>query len=114
MDFPSRHARVAFLLNVLRFIPEQADPYSMSLDRSMLDHLRDNVEGDPEAAKRELHDSVSKIQNVYRNRTIRREIRATQQLLAADPRKVSYQKRVLKLLRQDFQFRRSWLGRFFR
>ena len=43
MDFPSRHARVAFLLNVLRFIPEQADPYSMSLDRSMLDHLRDNV-----------------------------------------------------------------------
>ena len=113
MDFPSRHARVAFLLNVLRFIPEQADPCSMSLDRSMLDHLRDNVEGDPESAKRELHDSVSKIQNVYRNRTIRREIRATQQLLAADPRKVSYQKRVLKLLRQDFQFRRSWLGRFF-
>ena len=114
MDFPSRHARVAFLLNVLKFMPEQADPYSMSLDRSMLDHLRDNVEGEPEAAKQVLRDSVVKIQKVYRNRTIRREIRATQQLLAADPRKVSYQKRVLKLLRQDFQFRRSWLGCFFR
>lgn len=111
MDFPSRHARVAFLLNVLKSMPDQPDPYSMSLDRSMLDHLRDNVEGDPEAAKQELHDSVVKIQKVYRNRTIRREIRATQQLLAADPCKVSYQKRVLKLLRQDFQFRRSWLGR---
>ena len=34
-----------------------------------------------------------------------------QQLLAHEPRKVNYQKRVLKLLRQDFQFRRSWLGR---
>ena len=86
----------------------------MALDLSMLDHLRANVEGDPGAAKQVLRDSVVKIQNVYRNRTIRREIRATQQQLAADPLKVSYQKRVLKLLRQDFQSRRSWLARFFR
>ena len=78
MDFPSRHARVAFLLNVHKSMPEQPDPYRMSLDRSMLDHLRDNVEGDPEAAKKELHDSVVKIQKVCRSRTIRREIRATQ------------------------------------
>ena len=112
MDFPSRHARVAFLLNVLKSIPEQPDPYRMSLDRSMLDHLRDNVDGDPEAAKQELRDSVVKIQKVYRHRTIDREIRATQQLLASDPHKVSYQKRVLKLLRGDFKFRRSWLGFF--
>ena len=112
MDFPSRHARVAFLLNVLKSIPEQPDPYRMSLDRSMLDHLRDNVDGDPEAAKQELRDSVVKIQKVYRHRTIDREIRATQQLLASDPHKVSYQKRVLKLLRGDFEFRRSWLGFF--
>ena len=112
MDFPSRHARVAFLLNVLNAMPEQRDPYRMSLDRSMLDHLRDNVDGDPEAAKLELRDSVVKIQKVYRYRTIRQEIRSTEQLLASDPRKVSYQKRVLKLLRQDFQFRRSWLGFF--
>ena len=62
----------------------------MSLDRFMLDHLRNNVEGDSEAAKKDLHDSVVKIQKVYRNRTIRREIREMQQLLAADPRKVSY------------------------
>ena len=112
MDFPSRHARVAFLLNVLKSIPEQPDPYRMSLDRSMLDHLRDNVDGDPEAAKQQLRDSVVKIQKVYRHRTIDREIRATQQLLASDPHKVSYQKRVLKLLRGDFEFRRSWLGFF--
>ena len=114
LDLPSRRAKVAFLLNVLKFMPEQADPYSMSLDYSMLDYLRDSVEGDPEVAKRELYDSVLRIQNVYLNRTIRREIRATQQLLAADPHRVSYEKRVLKLLRQDFQSRRSWLARFFR
>ena len=114
MDFPSRHARVAFLLNVLKFMPEQDDPFSMLLDRSMLDRLRGNVEVDPEVAKQELRDSVVKIQRIFRDRTIRSEINAMQQLLASDPRKVSYQKRVLKLLRQDFQSRRSWLARFFR
>ena len=112
MDFPSRHARVAFLLNVLDSMPEQHDPYQMSLDRSMLNHLRDNVDGDPEVAKRDLRESVAKIQKIYRTRTIDREIRATQRLLSSDPRKISYQKRVLKLLRHDFEFRQSWMGFF--
>ena len=80
----------------------------------MLDRLRGNVEVDPEIAKQELRDNVVKIQRIFRDRTIRSEINAMQQLLASDPRKVSYQKRVLKLLRQDFQSRRSWLARFFR
>ena len=114
LDFPSRHARVAYLLKILDSVPEQTDPYSMALDRSMLDRLRGNVEVDPEVAKQELRDSVVKIQRIFRDRTIRSEINAMQQLLASDPRKVSYQKRVLKLLRQDFQSRRSWLARFFR
>ena len=111
LDFPSRHARVAYLLKILDSVSPQAYPDGMSLDRSMLNRLRANVEGDPEVAKQALRDSVVKIQRVYRNRTIRCEINAMQQLLAHDPRKISYQKRVLKLLRQDFQFRRSWLGR---
>ena len=67
-----------------------------------LDRLRGNVEVDPEIAKQELRDNVVKIQRIFRDRTIRSEINAMQQLLASDPRKVSYQKRVLKLLRQDF------------
>ena len=112
LDFPSRHARVAFLLNVLRSMPDELDPYQMSLDRSMLNRLRDDVGGDPESAKQELRNSVARIQNVYRKRTIDREIRDTEQLLATDPHKVSYQKRVLKLLRRDFEFRQSWLGLF--
>ena len=112
LDFPSRHARVAYLLKILDSVPEQTDPYSMALDRSMLDRLRGNFAVDPEVAKQELLDSVVKIQRIFRDRTIRSEINAMQQLLAYDPRKVSYQKRVLKLLRQDFQSRRSWLGRF--
>ena len=112
LDFPSRHARVAFLLNVLRSMPDEPDPYQMSLDRSMLNRLRDDVGGDPESAKQELRNSVARIQNVYRKRTIDREIRDTEQLLATDPHKVSYQKRVLKLLRRDFEARQSWLGWF--
>ena len=112
MDFPSRHARVAFLLNVLKSMPEQADPYRMSLDRSMLDHLRGNVQDDPEQAKQELRNSVERIQSVYRKHTIDREIRGIEKLLASDPHKVSYQKRVLKLLRRDFEARQSWLGWF--
>ena len=43
LDFPSRHARVAYLLKILDSVPEQTDPYSMTLDRSMLDRLRGNV-----------------------------------------------------------------------
>jgi len=112
LDFPSRHARVAFLLNVLRFMPDEVDPYQMTLDRAMLNHLRSTVGGDPEVAKLELRHSVARIQNVYRKRTIDREIRDMEQLLASDPRKVSYQKRVLKLLRRDFEARQSWLGWF--
>ena len=92
LDSPSRHSRVAYLLKVLDSVPPQADPYCMSLDCSMLDRLRANVEGDPEVAKYALRDSVVKIQRVYRNRKIRCEINAMQQLLAHDPRKISYQK----------------------
>ena len=112
LDFPSRHARVAFLLNVLDSMPYERDPYQMSLDRSMLNRLRDNVAADPEAVKQELLESVQRIQHIYRKRTINREISEVRQLLATDPHKVSYQKRVLKLLRNDFKFRRSWLGLF--
>ena len=112
LDFPSRHARVAFLLNVLDSMPYERDPYQMSMDRSMLNRLRHNVAADPEAVKQELLESVQRIQRVYRKRTINREISEVRQLLAADPRKVSYQKRVLRLLRNDFKFRQSWLGLF--
>ena len=65
MDFPSRHARVAFLLNVLNSMPEQPDPYRMSLDHSILDHLRNNFEGDSESAKKELNDSVVKLSLIH-------------------------------------------------
>ena len=112
IDFPSRHARVAFLLNVLESMPEQTDPYRTTLDRDMLDYLRNSIAGDPDRAKQDLHNSVATIRRVYRRRTTRREIRETQQLLASDPHKVSYQKRVLNLLRRDFEFRQSWLGLF--
>ena len=37
----------------------------MALDRSMLDRLRANVEGDPEVSKQALRDSVVKIPVSY-------------------------------------------------
>ena len=40
LDFPSRHARNAYLLKILDSMPEQIDPHCMALDRSMFDHLR--------------------------------------------------------------------------
>ena len=62
LDFPSRHACVAYQLKVLDSVPPQADPFCMSLDCSMLDRLRANVEDDPEVAKQALRDIVVKIQ----------------------------------------------------
>ena len=111
VDFPSRHARVAFLLRILEGMPEQPDPYVMAMDRSMLNQLNQRMECDAEAEKKQLRESVDLIRGVYRNRTIRREIKSTKLLLATDPAKISYQKRVLKLLRRDFAYRQSWWGR---
>ena len=86
LDFPSRHARVAYLLKILDSVPEQTDPYSMTLDRSMLDRLRGNVAVDPEVAKQELRDSVVKIQKIFRDRTIRSEINACLLYTSPSPR----------------------------
>ena len=107
MEFSSRHARLAFLLKVLKSMPMQNDPYRMTLDRSMLKHLRNTVEGDLDVAKQVLRDKVLSIQRVYKKRTIQREINKIQEMLASNPRKVGYNKRVLKLLRRDFKFKRS-------
>ena len=39
--FPSRHARVAFLLSVNDYLSDQEDPYVLSTDQAILDRLRD-------------------------------------------------------------------------
>ena len=84
----------------------------MALDRSMLDRLRANVEGDPEVSKQALRDSVVKIQRVYRNRMIRCEINAMQQLLAHEPRKISYQKKVAEIAPAGFSVSSLMVGTF--
>ena len=103
--FPSRHARVAFLLNVLRHQPDQDDPYSVSIETSMLQRLREGMQGDPDQAKAELRDSVVSIQSVFRDRSIKAQMREIRSCLSETPEKISYQKRVLKVLRRDAAYR---------
>ena len=100
-SFPSRHARVAFLLEVLNHQPEQDDPYTVSLETEMLQRLHHAMEGDAQRAKAELLQSVSSIRAVFDDRSIKAQIREIEAGLATNPEKISYQKRVLKVLRKD-------------
>ena len=109
-SFPSRHARVAFLLNVLRHQPDQDDPYTVAIETSMLQRLHDGMQGDPQQAKAELRESVSSIQSVFRERSIKAQMREIDECLVGTPEKISYQQRVLQVLRKDSacRARPSW------
>ena len=115
-SFPSRHARVAFLLNVLKHQQEQNDDYSVSIETAMLDRLRQTMPGDPEQGKEALRQSVAAIQGVFRDRSIQAQIREIEAVMAGSPDKISYQKRVLKVLRRDAARRSqpSWWSRLIR
>lgn len=115
-SFPSRHARVAFLLNVLKHQQEQDDDYSVSIETAMLDRLRQTMPGDPEQGKEALRQSVAAIQGVFRDRSIQAQIREIEAVMAGSPDKISYQKRVLKVLRRDAARRSqpSWWSRLIR
>ena len=115
-SFPSRHARVAFLLNVLKHQQEQDDDYSVSIETAMLDRLRQTMPGDPEQGKEASRQSVAAIQGVFRDRSIQAQIREIEAVMAGSPDKISYQKRVLKVLRRDAARRSqpSWWSRLIR
>jgi hypothetical protein len=105
--FPSRHARVAFLLKVLNLLPEQKDPYAVSIDRVMLDRLRDQISEDS-VVKAELKKSIDTIYALFRDSSMRQQIKDVERVLANNPSKISYQKRVLHQLRADYKYRQSW------
>ena len=109
--FPSRHARVAFLLRVLNYLPEQKDPYAVSTDRVMLNRLRDQMSIDLDLVKAELKQSINGIYGVFRKRSICSQIKDIERILANNPSKISYQKRVLRQLRSDYKIRQSWPSR---
>jgi len=56
---------------------------------------------DPDQAKETLRQSVASIQAVFRDRSIKAQIREIEAVLSGNPEKISYQKRVLKVLRRD-------------
>ena len=109
--FPSRHARVAFLLRILDNLPEQKDPYAVSVDQVMLDRLRHQMSVSPDLVKAELKQSIDGIYGVYFKRSIRNEINDIESLLAANPERISYQKRALRQLKSDYKIRQSWYYR---
>jgi hypothetical protein len=109
--FPSRHARVAFLLRVLDQLTDQRDPYVLFTDQSMLDRLREQMSVDLDVVKAELKQSIDNIYGVFRKRSICNQIKDVERILDIDPRKISYQKRVLRQLRSDFKVRQSWPSR---
>ena len=106
--FPSRHARVAFLLRILENLPEQKDPYSLSIDQVMLGRLRHQMSVSLDSVKAELKKSIYDIYAVYLKRSIRNQMNDIESILATNPERVSYQRRALRQLRADYQIRRSW------
>ena len=76
-------------------------PYTVSLETEMLQRLHHAMEGDAQRAKAELLQSVSSIRAVFDDRSIKAQIREIEAGLATNPEKISYQKRVLKVLRKD-------------
>ena len=109
--FPSRHARVAFLLRVLDHLPDQKDPYVLSTDQVMLDRLHDQMSVDLGLAKAELKRSINNIYGVFRKHSICNQIKDIERILAASPSKISYQKRVLRQLKSDYKVRQTWPSR---
>ena len=109
--FPSRHARVAFLLRVLDHLPDQKDPYVLSTDQVMLDRLRDQMSVDLGLAKAELKRSINNIYGGFRKHSICNQIKDIERILAASPSKISYQKRVLRQLKSDYKARQTWPSR---
>lgn len=107
-SFPSRHARVAYVLRMLESMPMEQDPYSLSIDQSMLDQLRDDADQQTKAIRNELLASVNSIKDVFLESTIREQIINLQLCLEGDPARTSFQKRVLNVLKADCRLRQAW------
>ena len=88
--FPSRHARVAFLLRILDHLPDQKDPYVLTTDQIMLDRLREQMSVDLGLTKAELKRSINSIYGVFRQYSICNQIKDVERVLAANPGKISY------------------------
>ena len=110
-SFPSRHARLAYVLRMLDAQDEQPDSYNTTIDRSMLNRLLDASATTTLRARQDLKASVIGIKAVFRDRTIRSQTEELRQILADNPEKLSFQKYALRVLRRDFKHQQGWLRR---
>ena len=61
--------------------------------------------------KAELKRSINSIYGVFRQHSIYNQIKDVERILAANPGKISYQKRVLRQLKSDYKARQTWPSR---
>ena len=80
----------------------------MSTDQAMLNRLCDQMSVDTDLIKAELKQSIDSICRIFRKRSICNQIKDIEHILADNPSKTSYQKRVLRQLRADCKTRQSW------
>ena len=110
-SFPSRHARLAYVLRMLDAQEEQPDSYNTTIDRSMLDRLLDAPATTTLHARQDLKASVMGIKAVFRDRTIESQAEELREILADNPEKLSFQKHALRVLRRDFKHQQGLLRR---
>ena len=63
---------------------------------------------DTDLIKAELKQSIDSIFRIFRKRSICNQIKDIEHILADNPIKISYQKRVLRQLRDNYKTRQSW------
>ena len=107
-EFPSRHAKAAFVLRVLELCPKVRDPYQLKIDYEMLSRLHQSANFDLQAAKDSLRQSVESIQKVFLDKSIKRQYKNIQSKLSERPRRVNFQTRVVRVLRKDFEKRQHF------
>ena len=74
----------------------------------MLNRLRDQMSVDADLIKAELKQSIDSICRIFCKRSICNQIKDIVHILADNPSKTSYQKRVLRQLRAGYKTCQSW------
>ena len=109
-QFPSRHAKAAFVLKMLEVCPKVNDPYHLKIDPEMLARVLGTAQFDLREAKDRLRQSIKSIVDVFSDKTIKRQHRNIERIFSDNPRRVNFQKKVIKALQKDYSKRKKGMG----
>ena len=105
LQFPSRHAKAAFVLKMLEVCPKVNDPYQLKIDSEMLVRVLGTAQFDLLEAKDRLRHSIESIVEVFSDKTIKRQHRNIQRIFSEKPKRVNFQKKVIRALQKDYSKR---------